>query len=187
MLCFFFFSPRFLCPWSWEGTRPDSGELWSSAQFLFIKQLRPLFEGYPTHLFPDTSHTLQQTEYGSPWEGWGQVKRSLINVRPYIFTLPSALSPDIVLPALCVSFSLPFGLSLAHTQAQSHVLSLTCIPVIPRWIKLPVLVVHFQRSLKKVLKYTTACMPDFHHLHQSCMHTEIYLQCWAYEAMRLAH
>lgn len=106
--------------WQWCALR-----LWGSAQLLFIKQLRPLFEGYHTHLYPDTIHTLQQT-HGNLWEGWGGSKEG---------------------PKKCKTMHF---LSLKLHQSHKHTFTHTvrqsiCMPVTPRWIKLPVFV-HFQRS-----------------------------------------
>lgn len=106
--------------WQWCALR-----LWGSAQLLFIKQLRPLFEGYHTHLYPDTIHTLQQT-HGNLWEGWGGSKEGPKKCKTMHF--------------LSLKLHQSHKHTFTHTVRQS-----TCMPVTPRWIKLPVFV-HFQRS-----------------------------------------
>lgn len=110
-------------PQSWKGTRPDSGVLWGSAQLLFIKQLRPLFEGYHTYLYRDTNHTLQQM-YGNSWEGWRKVRMDS-NVRRYNFV------------------SHLVSLSPSHIHPTHKLICLT-----PKWIKLPVFA-HFQEVFFK--------------------------------------
>lgn len=152
------FLPCSLCPQSRKGTRPDSAVLWGSAQLLFIKQLRPLFEGYHTHLYPDTSHTLQQTGYRSPWEGWEEVRRSLINVKPYIFTLSSCLHRSHT-HIYTHTESAPVNLYVCYSQVNK----VTCLCTFP------------EKLFLRTSQVYNCLVTHFHHLHQSCTHTGMYL------------